>query len=550
MLERANRQAQLHGGVSASQIRAQLQKILASDLFTRSDRLSQFLRYVVEETLRGNGGALKEQVIAHDLYSRRDDYDPNADPVVRVDARRLRDKLREYYAEATTDSVRITLPKGSYIPSFELIPATRPVVVPAPDPIAFRSQSLFRSRKVAALGALAVFLVLVAGWRAFKQSPIAAIRIRPLTSFPGLEGSPSLSPDGNFVVFTWANGGPADLYVKAVDSESLQRLTNTPQPEFSPAWSPDGREIAFVRGREGVFIVSALGGVERKVADSGTYVRWAADSRSVFVRATCPESTELFCIDRIQTDTLERRQIVRAGGREYTPRELWLFSASPDGQKLAFIGSERTGVADLYVVPVSGGPPQRLTNLRAVLGSVDWTSDSKSLIYSADLGSGRTQLWRIPATGSTGPGKPLTEGQVEAASDPSIARAGRDGSVRVAYTSSVRNISLRLVQIQPSGPTQPVGPAVSLASQTISHDCGGAFSPDSEQYVYRSYRSGEGRLWITGRDGSNLRPLNPQAVRSRVPGRPTAAASPSNLRPLMATAISMSAPSQGDNRYA
>ena len=138
----AKPQVESYGGVSAAQIRTQLQKVLASETFSRSQRLSSFLRYVVEETLHGNAGTLKEQVIGHDLYERDDEYDPNADPVVRVDARRLRDKLREYYVEATEDPVLIALPKGSYVPTFGANPATRPVVVPAVAPIALPVKKL------------------------------------------------------------------------------------------------------------------------------------------------------------------------------------------------------------------------------------------------------------------------------------------------------------------------------------------------------------------------------------------------------------------------
>src|SRR5512132_65375 len=63
------------------------------------------------------GHALKESVLAHELYGKGTDFDGGTDPVVRVDARRLRDKLREYY-EGRSDPVVISLPKGSYVPVF------------------------------------------------------------------------------------------------------------------------------------------------------------------------------------------------------------------------------------------------------------------------------------------------------------------------------------------------------------------------------------------------------------------------------------------------
>ena len=78
----------------ASAVRAELAHILASDLFSRSERLSAFLKFVVEQTLDGHGHQLKEQVLATEVYGKGTDFGTAADPIVRVDARRLRDKLR------------------------------------------------------------------------------------------------------------------------------------------------------------------------------------------------------------------------------------------------------------------------------------------------------------------------------------------------------------------------------------------------------------------------------------------------------------------------
>src|SRR4026207_1771051 len=98
-------------------VRAQLEKVLASEVFSRSPQLRRFLSFVVEQHLAGLGHTLKESVLAHELYGKGTDFDGGTDPVVRVDARRLRDKLREYY-DGRSDPVVISLPKGSYVPVF------------------------------------------------------------------------------------------------------------------------------------------------------------------------------------------------------------------------------------------------------------------------------------------------------------------------------------------------------------------------------------------------------------------------------------------------
>ncbi len=82
------------------------------------EHLRRFLSYIVEQSLAGQGHSLKESVLAHELYGKGTDFDGGTDPVVRVDARRLRDKLREFY-EGRSDPVIISLPKGSYVPVFE-----------------------------------------------------------------------------------------------------------------------------------------------------------------------------------------------------------------------------------------------------------------------------------------------------------------------------------------------------------------------------------------------------------------------------------------------
>src|SRR5579872_6341232 len=81
---------------SADEIRAQVERILASDLFVNSERLCRFLRWAVDRTLAGETGDLKEYALGRDVFDRDRDYDPRIDSIVRVEARRLRAKLRKY----------------------------------------------------------------------------------------------------------------------------------------------------------------------------------------------------------------------------------------------------------------------------------------------------------------------------------------------------------------------------------------------------------------------------------------------------------------------
>lgn len=96
----------------------QLSRILQSKWFVQSDKLSRFLRFVVEHVLEGDPTCLKEYLIGVEVYDRRPPYDPGQDSIVRTEARRLRSKLRSYYEnEGKEDLVFIYLRPGSYIPA-------------------------------------------------------------------------------------------------------------------------------------------------------------------------------------------------------------------------------------------------------------------------------------------------------------------------------------------------------------------------------------------------------------------------------------------------
>ena len=105
--------------VDAEAVRRYLRKILASPEFCGSERMSRFLRFAVERALDGRGGELKEYLVGVEIFDRNESFDPRVDPIVRVEARRLRAKLKSYYEkEGREDPLRIELPTGGYTPRF------------------------------------------------------------------------------------------------------------------------------------------------------------------------------------------------------------------------------------------------------------------------------------------------------------------------------------------------------------------------------------------------------------------------------------------------
>lgn len=106
--------------VSPEQVNKALERILASEKFANTPKLGRFLRFTVEKTLAGEGSELKEYLLGTEVFDRGSDFDPRLDPIVRVEARRLRAKLEEYYqGPGGQDATRIVLPKGGYVPVFE-----------------------------------------------------------------------------------------------------------------------------------------------------------------------------------------------------------------------------------------------------------------------------------------------------------------------------------------------------------------------------------------------------------------------------------------------
>ena len=126
-----------------------LEKVLLSAEMSRSKKLCQFLRFTVEEVLRGHGSELKEYAIAVGVFKRNREFDPGADPIVRVQARRLRSKLGQYYqTEGRDDPIQIEYPVGGYSPIFTRRnpgEALRPVIP------AVKDRELASARRIAVL---------------------------------------------------------------------------------------------------------------------------------------------------------------------------------------------------------------------------------------------------------------------------------------------------------------------------------------------------------------------------------------------------------------
>jgi adenylate cyclase len=162
----------------ARAVQEQLEKILESPGFSRNERLSGFLRFVVNGHLDGKDHELKESVIAVEVFGRRTEFDSRLDPVVRTEAVRLRARLDAYYLkDGKADPLVIELPKGGYVPRVREVAVEEPSASEGLK----RSQERPRTRVWFAVGfvGLVVGLSVLGWWMQHRGAPIA-IAVLPL----------------------------------------------------------------------------------------------------------------------------------------------------------------------------------------------------------------------------------------------------------------------------------------------------------------------------------------------------------------------------------
>jgi Tol biopolymer transport system component/serine/threonine protein kinase len=359
-----------------------------------------------------------------------------------------------------------------------------------------------KSRLVWVLPALAILLAAGAGIFRFLRPasrPAPELKVVPLTSYPGFQMNPALSPDGKQVAFSWDGdkGGNFDIYVKLVDAGTPLRLTTNPANEFAPAWSPDGRYIAFYResGVGGaIFVVPALGGGERRLAAaSGPGLSWSPDGKFLAIMDT-PVPTDRTGIFLVSVDTGEKRRLTSPPPQGSDGDCCPVYA--PDGRALAFARVQGLN-ADLYVVQVPAGSnsnqePQRLTRDEQIRSSLDWTADSRNIVFSRNR-SGNNGLWLIPVSGGTLQRLPIAG---ENAGGITIARSGH----RLVYERDFFDQNIW----RTAGPnTTDRGGVPERWIASTQQEGEPQFSPDGSRIVFSSNRSGSYEILVCDRDGRN-----------------------------------------------
>ncbi len=161
----------------AEAVRDQVRRLLESPEFLVPERARRFLTYIVEETLDGRADRIKAFSVATDVLGRDASFDGSTDPVVRIEAGRVRRALELFYLTAGADDpIVITIPKGGYVPTFTWRTRLPPAHVAPADP---QRQSQARSRpawrRVAGAAALALLLAGAGLIARFSPAPVTAL---------------------------------------------------------------------------------------------------------------------------------------------------------------------------------------------------------------------------------------------------------------------------------------------------------------------------------------------------------------------------------------
>ncbi len=331
-----------------------------------------------------------------------------------------------------------------------------------------------------------------------------------LTDIPGVQGSPSLSPDGKSVAFVSRGRNDDDIFLLRVGGENPVNLTGgTPGRDSEPVFSPDGERIAFCSERDGggIFLMGATGESPRKLVGEGAHPAWSPDGAKIVYsteRVTTPYSREttasLWVLD-VSTGTKKRLY----EGDAVEP------SWSPSGGRIAF-WAKNQGQRDIKTIPAEGGTASMVTNDAPTDWGPFWAPDGRSIYFLSDR-AGSPDLWRVAIDERTGdvrgPPEPITSGVA-----PVMAGSISADGHRIAVQISRSRSELLRLGFDPKAARVQGEPASIFASSKLITQLD--LSRDGRSIAYRTTAPRED-IFVMGVDGGDRRRLTDDAFRNRGP---------------------------------
>jgi Tol biopolymer transport system component len=351
------------------------------------------------------------------------------------------------------------------------------------------------------------------GDQAGENRAPAVTAMTRLTDLPGLQDSPSLSPDGRQLLYVSKDDGDEDIFLQRVGGENPVNLTRDHSgDDFNPAFSPDGERIAFCSDRDGagIFVMGATGESPRRVSDQGFHPAWSPDgTRLVYTtervvdpygRATV---AKLWVVD---VETLDRTLLFEGDAVE--PR--W----SPNGERIAYwtYWFKIQGQREILTIPAAGGESVAVTNdVHTDWGPV-WAPDGRWLYFLSDRG-GSPDLWRVRIDESSGEVLGRPQAVTTGVSRVMQASISGDGG-RIALTAGRESGAIASVGFDPVEERVVGQPVTILASADPVTQVD--LSRDGEWLAYRTTAPRE-HLYVMRVDGTARRRLTDDVHRNRGP---------------------------------
>ena len=343
-------------------------------------------------------------------------------------------------------------------------------------------------------------------------------RIKPVTTSPGDERTPSLSPDASKVAFAYdGRPGHSDIYVTQLGVGAPLELTEAAEGlDSDPVWSPDGERIAFLRhfdeARFDVVVVPALGGAERTVASGHAYpfsvsgypmLAWTPNGKGLLFTTQIPQSETAqyaFHLLDLESGRLSLWPLPR-DVRDYDTSPAF----SPDGRRFAFTRYHRgERLPTLMMQPLGrgytpeGSPVATPRVAPGRLHSLYWSADGERLRF---VDRDEIKEWRVDAGLHTVYTLPpsMTGAQT-------VAFGMAEGGARAIAVSRGDDVDIWALPLEPT--THAVtGPAAPRAKST-SVERHPNLSPDGRRLAFVSNRSGRLALWVAAADGSSPQQLS------------------------------------------
>ena len=417
--------------------------------------------------------------------------------------------------EAVVERVLAKVPSAA-------VPTSTPAAEVTPEPSAATPAKRSRwTYWLAALGMVwgmvfAVYYVFFEGRRADKPStpPPANLSYKQLTSQPGIEQIPSLSPEGEWIVYSGQGSEHQDIFLQSVGGQKPFNLTeDSGADNLQPAFSPDGEKIAFHSTREGggLFVMGRTGEAVRRVTREGFNPSWSPDGTHLVYSTESEGLNPLNWEGRssiwvADVATGESRQLIEQDG--VVPK--W----SPNGERVAFVSRMGDLIQmDIVTVSADGGERVPVTVDKATDWGPAWSSDGRYLYFASDR-SGSMNLWRVEVDEKSG----MARGEPEPLTTPATYLAhptlSKDGS-RLAYTSVLMTQNVQRLVLDPET-AQPEDRPEWVTTGSIQFSSVD-ISADGEWVVFYTRARPEGDLYVARVDGSGLRQLTGDEAMDRVP---------------------------------